>query len=259
MDIPRSRKRRHYKERRIGSEKKTLDVEDKIIVREIQNNKLLTVSEIENNIKDAVDVSKMTINRRLHEYGFDFKNPVRKPLLTEKQKYARFTWGLENIDTDWSKIIFSDEASVWKGFNNKRWVDSNNKNDIDRVVKYPLKVHIWGCINNNGLKKIHTFEGIMDSKVYLTILQNNLLDIHEHNPNLIFQDDNDPKHRSKRVTNWKNQNGIRSLKWPSNSPDLNPIENVWALLKREVSKTTLLQKRNLLPALKINGMKSEAR
>ena len=48
----------------------------------------------------------------------------------------------------------------------------------------------------------------------------------------VFQMDNDPKHTSKVVAKWLNDNKVKGLEWPSQSPDFNPIENVWAELKK---------------------------
>lgn len=54
------------------------------------------------------------------------------------------------------------------------------------------------------------------------------------NEDWILQEDNDPKHRNKLCTEWKEQSGIVTLDWPSQSPDANPIENVWAYLKHKL-------------------------
>ncbi len=51
---------------------------------------------------------------------------------------------------------------------------------------------------------------------------------------LIFQQDLVPAHTAKSNKSWSNDHGGGALDWPANSPDLNPIENLWGIVKRKM-------------------------
>ena len=99
--------------------------------------------------------------------------------------------------------------------------------------KHPTKVHVWAGISWNGATRICIFTGIMDADMYIHILQQCLLPsirglypLHHR-----LMQDNDPKHTSKAVQAFFQQNQINWWKTPPESPDINPIECVWHELK----------------------------
>ncbi len=53
----------------------------------------------------------------------------------------------------------------------------------------------------------------------------------------IFQQDLAPAHTAKGTKSWFNDHGVTVLDWPANSPDVNPIENLWGIVKRKMRDT----------------------
>jgi transposase len=66
----------------------------------------------------------------------------------------------------------------------------------------------------------------------------------------MYQQDNAPSHKAKSVTAWFKQNNINVFQWPARCPDLNPIENVWTVLDRKLTKEPVTSAEDLRENLK---------
>jgi transposase len=233
-----------YRKNGSGRKRKTTKKEDLSIVDKTKKEHI-TLNEIRNEIKNEnINLSRETIRKRLHENNKIYCVPIKKPLLTEKHREMRLNWAFNNINTNWYKVLFSDEASIWKyTYGKKQWMDKNNKL-VERTVKYPEKINIWGFISIHGIGSVNIFDKNMDAIKYIDILKNSLMPYYTNN--FLFMSDNDPKHTSKIAKKFIEENNINCIKFPSCSPDLNPIENCWNILKARLSNIKINTKEELI-------------
>jgi transposase len=87
---------------------------------------------------------------------------------------------------------------------------------------------VWGCFSSKGVVNLAIIDGKMNAAMYTGILSNNIpssvakLGLKKY----IFQQDNDPKHTSALTKKFFKAKWIKVLEFPSQSPDLNPIEQL---------------------------------
>lgn len=206
------------------------------------------------------EVSVSTVRRALVKIGFKIRKPSKKPLLTDNHKILRLQWARNHqnwVLEDWKTVIWSDETMIHIGDGKHKFVrvlDGYPLTDAhyDLTVKFPLKIMIWSCFSWFGTGRALQVEGSLNSQQYIeTIIEGRLIQqLQQWFPNGsgIYQQDNAPCHKSKLSMACFRRHGIRLLDWPAQSPDLNPIENMWAIMKQHMNKLNMRNKPELMAA-----------
>ncbi|GBN29874.1 Transposable element Tc1 transposase [Araneus ventricosus] len=184
----------------------------------------------------------------LRKYNFHGRVARRKPFLSKAHRRARLEFvksSLKSLRKFWNSVLFVDESKYVFGSDGKQMVWRKPNSELEMKNLTPSVKHgggsqmVWGCMSAVGVVNLHFIDGIMDKYMYLDILKQNFKQSAEKMgilPYYKLYQDNDPKHNAHICRLWA------VIRTPAQSPDLNPIENIWDHLNNRIRKFKISSK-----------------
>jgi transposase len=193
-----------------------------------------------------VKMSPATITKIRNLLKFRYRKPRTTQNLTEKQIQNRINFCTTNLtsEIDWSSdVLISDESRFAIGEDSRRrWIRRGVylDNTFCKKSKFTKSIMVWACIGKNYKSPLIFITGNLNTEGYIELLQKNeifpTIERQFDPAKVFFQQDGATSHTSKASVEFIKQNINLIENWPSNSPDLSPIENLWGIIKHALQE-----------------------
>ncbi len=153
--------------------------------------------------------------------------------------------GLWRKRTQWSKVLFQMKVNFAFHLETRSQILEEEWRGTDSMLlevqcEVPTVSDDWAAMSSAGVGPLCFPKSTVNAAIYQEILEHFMLPSADKlygDADFIFQQDLAPAHTAKGTKSWFNDHGVTVLDWPANSPDLNPIENLWGIVKRKMRDT----------------------
>jgi hypothetical protein len=230
--------------------------------RQIRKYPAMTAADLKETVPELATVAERTISHHLRNtLKLPSRSAAQKPLLKASmvkkrlafcRKYKHWT------EADWEKVMYSDESTfrcIRSVKSKVRRPSGSNRFDpryTSVTVKHPDSVMIWGCFSASGRGGMYPLPKnvTMNGERYQQVLQEHLLFWMNNFQCTHFLQDGAPCHASKRIKAFLSEQPFEIIDWPGNSPDLNPIENLWSYMKNKLKHKDISSGPKLIKEIK---------
>jgi transposase len=242
-----------------GRPKKTSPHDDRKFVRYMQKHPKSSVPEAIRELNFGT--SAETGRRRLHAAGIHGRKPARKPLMSYINKLRRVKWCKTWSKEDFKNVLFTDEKKwvlvgrkegwVWRCVG-ARYKEGNTQ---ARTQAGGGSVMVWGAISRTRTYPLIVIDTTIDAAGYVEVLKKffgpppRSSAARKKGMPWTFMHDNASIHAAKLTEKFLKDRHVEVLPWPANSPDLNPIENLWSIVSKKVYRTNYSSRDALIAAV----------
>ncbi|KAI6657844.1 hypothetical protein LOD99_586 [Oopsacas minuta] len=172
------------------------------------------------------NLSHETVRKELQRRGYTHKVVRSIPILTDPHKQQRVLWAKNNKHTDWERVVFSDEMSIWLAGGRIRLWCKGDQLAVKQSNKHSPKLYDWGAISAHGTFPLQVFRQNLTGEFYRNILNECLITQAQvlYPDGWSFRKTTIQSTRQSFAKTFRESHDTFRMEWLACSPDLNLIK-----------------------------------